>query len=421
MSSPAHVAGLLFDMELYTFTLPNGIRVIHKEVAGAVGHIGLIINAGSRDEAPEEQGLAHYIEHTIFKGTKKRRAYHILSRLEDVGGELNAYTSKEETIIYASILAQHYDRAVELLFDIAFNSVFPEKEIKKEVDVITDEINSYLDSPSDLIFDDFEDLLYDGHPIGRNILGTTESLKTFNRDSILNFIKKNYNTDEMVLSSVGAISGAKLRKLIEKYGMELPSNPRTHARQPINGYQPRILQTSKDTYQTHAIIGNRAYDVKHEKLTGMVLLNNLLGGPGMNSRLNLNIREKYGFAYNIESFYTPYSDTGVFGVYVGTDKGTMKKSLQLIEKELNKLRAAPLGTLQLAKAKTQLVGQLALGQENNGSLMIAIGKNYLTFNKVDTFQEMKSKIEAVTAEELLDVANEVFDVQQLSQLIYKAK
>lgn len=408
-------------MEFFRHTLPNGIRIIHKQVNSPVAHCGLIINVGSRDEKEEEQGLAHFIEHSIFKGTSKRKAYHILSRMEDVGGEINAYTTKEETSIYAAFLSDYYSRAIELLFDITFNSTFPAKEIKKEKDVIIDEILSYQDSPSELIFDDFEEHIFKGHPIGKNILGTPEHVKSFTQKHIINFIKNNYNTNEMVFSSVGNISFDKLCKLVEKYTEQIPTSNRVHTRLPLNGYHPDQIIEARDTYQSHAIIGNRAYDSKNDKVTALILLNNILGGPGMNSRLNLGIREKYGFAYNIESFYTPYSDTGIVGIYIGTDKGTMDKSIKLVHKELNNLRTKKLGPHQLKKAKSQLIGQLAIAQENNSSLMLSAGKAVLTFDKVETIEEINARIESVTAEELLEVANEVFNPSKLTTLIFKAK
>ncbi|MCH8554821.1 MAG: insulinase family protein [Schleiferiaceae bacterium] len=408
-------------MEFHHFTLPNGMRVLHKPTSTPVAHCGLIINTGARDENESEEGLAHFIEHTLFKGTKKRKAYHILSRLDDVGGDLNAYTSKEETIVYASFLSEYYERAVELIFDIAFHSTYPQKEINKEKDVVLEEISSYLDAPSELIFDDFEQLIFNGHPIGRQILGTPASVASFTREHVLDFVSRTYNPEQMVFASVGNMTTPKFEAMLMRLGQELPQNPRHFERQILNGYSAKEQTLAKETYQSHAIIGNRAFDMKNRNARGLILLNNLLGGPGMNSRLNLNIREKYGFAYQIESFYTPYTDTGIFGVYIGTDKGTLQKSLQLIEKELKVLRDKKLGTLQLSKAKKQLLGQIALSQESNGSLMLSLGKSWLHFDKVDTLEEVQRKVMAITAEEIQDIANEVFDPNNLSRLIYKAK
>lgn len=404
-----------------TFTLPSGMRIVHRYVDSPVAHCAMIINAGSRDENDNEQGMAHFMEHVLFKGTKKRKAYHILSRLEDVGGELNAYTSKEETILYASVLERHLSRAIELLFEIAFQSTLPEKEVAKEREVIKDEISSYLDSPSELIFDDFEDQLFSGHPIGRNILGTPESLRDINRKRLLEWMDKHYAPERMVFSTVGKFRLADIRKWVNKFAIDLREGDSRYHRRPINSYTPTFQAEKKETYQTHAIIGNRGYDMHHVQLPSLILLNNLLGGPGMNSRLNLNIREKYGFAYNIESFFTPYTDTGVIGIYVGTDKGTIDRSLRLIHRELRLLREKKLGVVQLKKAKQQILGQLALGQENNSSSAIGAGRAMLHYNKIETFEDISKKIEAISSESILSTANEVFDPNQLSTLVYQAR
>ena len=408
-------------MEFFEFTLPNGIRVVHKQVDSPISHCGFILNVGTRDEKVEEQGIAHFIEHTIFKGTNKRKAYHILSRLDDVGGEINAFTTKEDISVYASFLNEYYDRAIELLFDIVFSSTFPIKELNKEKDVVIDEINSYKDSPSELIFDDIESMVFANHPIGCNILGTPEIVKSFDKDKVINFIDDTFSTNEMVFSSMGNISEEKLRNIVEKYGGTLSEKNRTRKRVGINKYVPSFIEKQMDTYQTHAIIANRAYDASSDKVTSLILLNNLLGGTGMNTRLNLNIREKYGFTYNLESFYTPYSDTGIFGVYMGTDKGSVDKTLKLIYKELQKLRDKPLGVLQLKKAKKQLIGQMAIGQENNTNSMLSFGKALLTFDKIESYQTVIDKINKVTSEDLQEVAKEIFDVDKLSTIIYRAK
>ncbi|WP_417612885.1 M16 family metallopeptidase [Owenweeksia hongkongensis] len=406
-------------MEFEIFELSNGIRVVHKQVDRPVAHCGLMVMAGSRDESLEEEGLAHFIEHVLFKGTTKRKAYHILSRMEDAGGELNAYTDKETTVIYSSFLESDYNRAIDLIFDINFNSIFPEKEIQKEKEVIIDEINSYKDSPSELIFDDFEETLFPNHPLGMNILGTPEKVKSFSRKDILNFISREYGNNRMVFSSVGNISSAKLKRMLDKATEHLPTKISTHTRVAPPAYQTKHVSVEKSNFQTHAVLGTRSYYANHEKIRTLHLLNNILGGPGMNSRLNLNIREKYGFTYNIESFYNPYSDTGVFGIYAGTDPGTIGKTLKLIDKELKKLREIKLGTMQLTKAKRQILGQIAMGQENNASLMLALGKSLLVFDRVDTFEEIRAKIEGITSEDLQDVANEILAPEQMSSIVYK--
>jgi predicted Zn-dependent peptidase len=409
----------MVSTDFLTHTLKNGIRLIHQQTDSPVAHLGVLINTGSRDEAEDEHGLAHFIEHSVFKGTKKRRAYHVLSRIEDVGGELNAYTTKEETTLYSTFLNQDYERAAELLSDILFNSVYPQKEINREKEVIAEEINSYKDSPSELIFDEFEELVFDGHPIARNILGTSKNINKFNRNSILRFIESNYHTDQMVISSVGELKFDKLIKLAEKYFGNVESKLRVNGRKPFENYVVGNRVEIKDTFQTHCVLGNIAYDVMHPKRIVMVLLNNIIGGPAMNSRLNLALRERRGMAYNIESGYTAYTDTGLFNVYFGTDKENFDKALRLINKEFKMLRELKLGEVQLSKAKKQLLGQIAISTESHDDLMLAIGKSYLLYNRVDPLSEVFRKIEVITANDLLEVANEILDEKQMSMLVYR--
>ncbi len=406
----------------YQYTkLKNNIRIVHHETNGSVAHCGVVINAGSRDELPDENGLAHFIEHIIFKGTKNRKAYHILSRLENVGGDLNAYTAKEETFIYASFINQHYERSLELFSDILFNSTFPEKEIQKEKDVVLDEINSYKDSPSELIFDEFEEVLFKGHPIGGSILGSPEAVKGFNKEVIVRFIQRNYLTDSFVIASVGNIRLEKLVALAERYFGNIPSVSSEGQRKIFQTYLPENKTELKSNFQVHCVLGNLAYSLKDEKRTAMALLNNILGGPGMNSRLNLSIRERYGYCYNIESHFQPYSDTGYFNIYLGTDNGYLEKSIQLIYKELKSLREKPLGTLQLHRAKQQIIGQLAISLESRLNEMISIGKSHLFFDEVDTFDAIQKKIDRITASGLREVANEIFRPEQFSMLTYLPK
>ncbi len=408
-------------MEYQYHTLKNGIRLVHLFNKKEVAHFGIIINTGSRDEAEDESGMAHFIEHVIFKGTKKRKAYHVLSRLEHIGADLNAFTTKEETSIYASFLKGYYERTLELIADITFNSIFPEKEIDKEKDVVLDEINSYKDSPSELIFDDFEELLYDGHPIARNILGTPQSVKSFTKEKIQKFIRNNYHTDQMVISSVGNIEFKKLVKLVERYFGDIPENLRQYKRKRMIPYEPLKKTMSKRTYLSHACLGNIAYQRDHEQRLGLVLLNNLLGGPGLNSRLTLAVREKHGYTYDIESHYQPYSDTGLFCIYLGTDKDYLEKSIRLVKKELNLLRRKKLGSLQLQRAKQQIIGQLAISLESNVTEMLSMGRSLLQLNKVDSIREIHEAIEAISANQLQDIANEIFDPKQLSLLVYKGE
>ncbi|MFV0591782.1 MAG: M16 family metallopeptidase [Draconibacterium sp.] len=409
----------MVETDFLTHTLGNGIRIIHQFTDSPVGHLGVLINAGSRDELEKEHGLAHFIEHSVFKGTQKRKAFHILSRIEGVGGELNAYTTKEETVLYATFLTEYYERSAELLSDILFNSVYPEKELKREKEVVVEEINSYKDSPSELIFDEFEELVFDGHPIARNILGTKKNVRAFTRNSIFSFIENNYHTDQMVISSVGNIDFGTLVKMLEKYFGIAPAKLRGNSRIKFENYKPQQLQVKKDTFQSHCIIGNTAFDANHPQRTVMVLLNNILGGQAMNSRLNLALRERRGMAYNVESGYTAYSDTGLFNVYFGTDKENLDKALVLVQKEFDLLRNKKLGALQLSSAKKQLIGQIAIATESHDDMMLTIGKSYLLYDKVDPLRVVFKTIEEITAEQLQEVANLVLDKKQMSTLVYK--
>lgn len=406
-------------MEYFSALLPNGIRLVHQYVDSPVSHCGIIINTGSRDEEPHDQGMAHFIEHTIFKGTLKRKSFHILSRLEDVGGEMNAYTTKEETAIHASFLTEYYPRTIELFSDILINSTFPDQELKKEKDVIIDEINSYNDSPSELIFDDFEELIFEGHPIGRNILGTPENVKAFTREDIQGFMAGNYNTDQMVICSVGKITGKRFFYLAERYFGIFPVNLRTFHRPAFNGYTPRFKTIEKETFQAHCVIGGLAYDVFNTSRIGLGLLNSILGGQSGNSRLNLALRERNGIAYNLESSYTAYSDTGTLTIYFGTDKENLDKAISLIKREIKILQTKLLGDIQLSKAKKQLVGQLAMSQENHEDLMLTLGKSIMIYNKMEGLEVVYKKINAMTSSQIRDIANEILDFDKLSVLIYK--
>lgn len=406
------------QQDYFHHTLPNGIRIIHKQVKAEVAHCGIMINSGSRDEEDSEHGMAHFIEHVLFKGTKRRKAYHILSRLEDVGGELNAYTTKEETFIYGTFLKEFYSRAIELICDITFNSIFPAKELEKEKEVIIDEINSYLDSPSEQIFDDFEEMIYEGHALGRNILGEPEKLKGFKREDVLAFIQKNYTTDNMVFCSVGQASPNQILKWVEKYLGDIPEKSSNNQRSPFLSYQPQQKIVKRQTYQAHVVLGNQAYSRKDKNRLGLQVLNNLLGGPGMNSRLNLNIREKHGITYNLESHYSAYEDTGLFLVYLGTDQKYVNRTLRLVKAELKKLRDKKLGTLQLHKAKLQVMGYMAISFESNNNKLAAYGKSFMLFNEVKSMQQIQKEIDAITAEQLLHIANEIFDENALSMVQY---
>lgn len=402
-----------------TYILENGLKVIHQRISGKAAWCGLIIGVGSRDERKEEKGIAHFIEHVIFKGTEKRKAYHILSRMEDVGGELNAYTTKEDTCIYASFLPRDYDRTLELFADIVFHSVFPEKEIEKEKEVVIDEINSYKDSPGELIFDDFEELIYQGYPIGRNILGSEEAVKKLRREAILDFVRRNYRPDRMVISSIGDISFEKLVRSIRKFfgGIAAVRQPLVRLR-PVR-YVPQTRVVEMGTYQNHCVIGNIAYDYTQDNRLPLSLLVNILGGTGMNSRLNLNIREKYGLAYNVEASYTPYSDTGIFSVYFGCDATDLEKCIRLCRKEMAELCEVPLGQMQLKKAKAQMTGQMTLASENYENMMLSIGKSFLIYGKVDGLDTICDEVEAIGPDLLQQVARDILAPEKQTILIYK--
>ena len=407
------------DYQIHTFN--NGLRLVHQQVNhdSAVGHLGLIINTGSRDELKKENGLAHFIEHVIFKGTKKRKAFHVLSRLEDVGAEINAYTSKEETVIQAAFLNQHYERSLELIADIIINSTFPQKELDKEKEVVIDEINSYKDSPADQIFDDFDLLLFPKHPLGLDILGTKSRVRKFTQKDVFQFIQKHYVASEMVLSSVGNIPLEEIITLTEKYFSGLSSKCKSKKRIAPPAYEAVEINKKKRVYQAHCMIGNRAYSIQEDKRAAFSLLNNYLGGPGLNSRLNLGIREKYGFTYNLESNYTAMSDTGQFSVYLGTDHQYLEKTIKLVHKELQLLRDVKLGPVQLRKAKQQIIGQIAISEESNANKMLNNGRSLLSFNKISGLDAINKKLNSVTAEMIQEVANEIFEPKKLSMLIYQ--
>jgi predicted Zn-dependent peptidase len=404
-----------------TFTLPNGIRVIHKPCSGAVSCCGLVVDTGSRHELPDESGMAHFTEHLLFKGTTHRRSHHILNRMEAVGGELNAYTTKEETFVYSVFLEDDYERAVELVSDLFFHSTFPSDEIEKERDVILDEINSYEDNPSELIFDDYEDLLFAHHPIGRKILGTPECLNAVNQDSFLAFYGRNYTTDRIVFYSQSALPIKTVERLIQRFiGKIEPRFSNFDRIQDVplsaKGFRKVI---DKDTHQAHVLYGNRNYTLSDPNRVGMYLLNNILGGPGMNSRLNVSLRERSGLVYTVESNVTSYSDTGIFTIYYGTDPQQVDRCLHLVEKELKKLRETRLTALQLHSAQKQLFGQMAISSENKENATLAMGKSMLHFNRYDSMEEVVRKVESFSPSKLQEIANEILDPEALSLLIYK--
>ncbi len=401
-----------------THTLSNGLRIVHKPIESNVSYCGFIVNAGTRDEAPDQYGMAHFVEHMLFKGTDKRRAYHIINRMENVGGELNAFTNKEETVVYSVFLEQHFSRAIELLSDITFHSNFPQSEIEKEVEVIIDEIHSYEDSPSELIFDEFENLVFDQSQIGHNILGSAELLQNFDGQMAKAFVNKFYNPSNMVFFSLGRTDFKKIVYYAEKYLSAIPN-----IKSDIQRIKPVDISSvnkreDKETSQAHVLIGGRSYSLFDPNRRVLNLLNNLLGGPGMNSRLNISLREKRGYVYNVDSSITSYTDTGITSIYFGCDKKNVDKCISLVHKELNRLRKEKLTSGQLSTAKKQLIGQIGVMGDNHENLALALGKNFLHHNHFNTLAETAQKIEAVTAEQILAVSNEIFDERSLFTLIY---
>lgn len=407
-------------MEEYRFhTLDNGVRLIHLHTDAIVAHCGLFINAGTRDEDKTEKGIAHFIEHMLFKGTERRKVYHVLSRLENIGADLNAYTTKEDTCVYASFLKQFYERTLELLYDIVANSTFPPREIAKEKDVIHDEINAYLDTPSEQIFDDFEEMLFKGHPLANNIFGTKPTIDSFDQEMIRAFMMKNYTADRMLICSVGNISFNRLIKLTERYFAQLPASISYHKREPFKVSKPHEKLVSKNVFQSHGVIGREAYSLQDERRHGLAVLINLLGGPAMNSRLNLGVREKYGLSYHLEANYVPCSDSGVCNIYMSADNGSIERTIDLVLRELKRLRERTLGPVQLKIARQQFIGQMAIANEANSNKMLAMGKGYLSQNHLLTMEQLQRKIENISSQLLLEIANEIFDRNKLSMLIYK--
>lgn len=405
-------------MEYNVHTLPNGIRLLHVPSASAISHACIIINSGSRDEQEEKSGLAHFIEHLIFKRTEKRNTNQILNRLESVGADLNAYTTKEYTCIHASFLNPYLDRTLELFNDIVFHSTFPEDELDKEKSVVLDEIASYLDQPEEAVYDDFEDLVFAGHPLGRNILGTTKSVGKLNKKDILQFIKDNYHTDKIVIAVLGNYSLNKVIKTGSKHYTDIPANLHKSTRiAPVKVHT--VSQTfQKPIQQAHAMLGTQAYSLHHPYKTGLLLLNNLLGGTGMSSILNLQIREKYGIAYTIESGYSPLSDTGIFTLYFGTDKEKVSRAWSLIFKEFKKIKDKPLTEVQLQKAKNKFIGQIALSEENRIGLIISMAKSLIDYDRIDDLQTVFRKIQAVSTADMANIANEILDESNLTALTF---
>lgn len=403
------------------YQLDNGLTIIHHRVPHSrLVHCGFIVNAGTRDERPDNNGVAHFIEHATFKGTRKRKPYHILNRIETVGGELEAFTTREKTFYFTSSLSKYADRSIELLADILFDATFPKAEIEKEKHVIKEEIEMYEDIPEENIMDRFHELMFEGHSLGYNMLGTPESLDKLDRSKILEFLNQYYNTRNIVVSITGNITENKVQRLAEKHLAALPKGTEPPDRTPAKPIQPFHKVTPRKFHQSHCIIGNKAYSRKEEKRYAFAILNNLLGGSGMSSRLNLDLREKHGLVYQIDSSFIPYLDTGLFTVEFSTDRDSMQKCIDLIFKAFRKLKQKKLGKVQLNQAKRQLTGNAALMEENHVALMQSHGRSYLDFGQVMSLDQFFERVNAVTAEDILEVAHEILDEDQMSVLIYES-
>ena len=401
------------------YTLPNGIRCVLRQVHSAVAYCALTVGTGSRDELKDEFGLAHLLEHAFFKGTAHRRAYHINCRLENLGGELNAYTTKEETVVHATTLGGDFAKAADLLSDIVFCSTFPQKEIEREKVVIVDEINSYKDSPSDRIFDDFEDMIFEHTSLGHNILGGKSSLMSFGPQELHRFVDRTYNTDQIVFSVIGGITPRRFKTVCDRYFGAVRPSVRTFSRDRA-ACAPRFEKhVNRHCHQTYCLLGGSAYNLNDERRVALSLLSNLLGGPSANSLLNLAVRERNGLSYNIEAGYTPFSDTGLATIFFSSDAEKTDECLELVECELQKLRQDRLSDRALQIAKKQYLGQITVSMENDENYMLGAARSYMIYDRIDTMETICRKIRSITRTELVEVAREVFGRDNLSQLIYR--
>ena len=394
-----------------TYTLKNGLRIIHKPSVAQVVYCGYQIAAGTRHELPREEGMAHFCEHMTFKGTERRNALQIINGLEQLGGDLNAFTNKEDTTFYAAIQKEHIAKAISLLTDIVFNSTYPQHEIDKEVEVICDEIESYNDSPAELIYDEFENMLFEGHPLGHNILGQAEQLRTYKTEDALRFVRRNYRADNAVFFIYGDVEFKNVIKLVEKAIDQTTPNPS------YSGGEMSIREIG--SHQAHVMIGTKGYDIHHPMRIALYLLNNILGGPGMNARLNLALRERNGLVYTVESTMVSYSDTGIWSIYFGCDPHDINKCLRLVRRELDKVMQKPLSTNALLKAKQQLKGQIAIACDNREQFALDFGKSFLHYGWEKNVDKLFESIDKVTANDIQKVANELFATNKLKALIFK--
>ena len=422
-------------MKYNTYTLDNGLRIIHLPSDSKVVYCGYQINAGTRNEEPGEEGLAHFCEHVTFKGTERRKAWHILNCLESVGGDLNAYTNKEGTVYYSAILKEHIARAVDLLTDIVFHSVYPQAEIDKEVEVICDEIESYNDSPAELIYDEFENIIFKGSPLGHNILGTAEQVRSFKTEDALRFTRKLYRPDNAIFFAYGDIDFKKLVRLLKKSFLseerrvksEKFNSPEAQTQFNIqhstfntqHSFEGQTIVMQKNTHQAHVMIGTRAYDVNDSRRMPLYLLNNMLGGPGMNAKLNLALREHNGLVYTVESTMVAYGDTGIWSIYFGCDEHDVKRCLRLVRKELDKFMQKPLSEAQLKAAKKQIKGQIGVACDNRENFALDFGKSFLHYGWEKNVDRLYEQVDEITAEQIQAVAQELFDKDRLTTLIFR--
>ena len=412
-------------MNYNTHTLSNGLRIIHLPSTSPVVYCGYQIQAGSRDELPGEEGLAHFCEHTTFKGTSRRRAWHILNSLESVGGDLQAYTTKESTVYYAAILHDHIARAVDLLTDIVFHSTYPQAELDKEVEVICDEIESYNDTPSELIYDEFENHLFQGHPLGHSILGTAEGVRSFSQADAQRFAHRHYRPDNAIFFAYGDISFSRLVRLLEKAQAGQSATPVIQqpqsAKLPHHDFlqEPRTLIIPKRTHQAHVMTGTLACNVHDARRMPLYLLNNILGGPGMNAKLNLALREHHGLVYTVESNLTTYSDLGYWSIYYGCDAHDIERCRRLVHRELQHFIDRPLSPSQLRAAKKQIKGQIGVACDNRENFALDFGKSYLHYGWLKNIQHLYEQIDDITSQQIQEVAQEYLAEERLFTLIYQ--
>ena len=406
-------------MKYNTATLTNGLRIIHLPSASPVVYCGYQIAAGTRNELPGEEGLAHFCEHVTFKGTARRNALHIINSIEKVGGDLNAFTNKEDTTFYAAIHRDHFRKAADLLTDIVFHSQYPQAEIDKEIEVVCDEIESYNDSPAELIYDDFENIIFQGHPLGHNILGQADQLRTYTTDDALRFTQRHYRPNNAIFFVYGDVEFKQVVRLLGRMDMG-PMGPISPMKPiiPVCAIPSPTITRHKGTHQAHVMIGCRAYDINHPRRIALYLLNNMLGGPSMNSWLNLTLRERHGLVYSVDSSMVSYGDTGLWAVYFGCDPADVSKCRRLVRHQLDRLMEKPLSSSQLSAAKQQLKGQIAIACDNRENFALDFGKSFLHYGKEKNINRLYQQIEAVKSQEIQEVAVELFAPANITTLIY---